>query len=1396
MALRSLRRRPFSLGLLVLAAAAACADPFDTTRTPAPRGTIGQELYGVVCDRIGAQSLHEDLSGASFRAICHPDASGSYASTVDQSQLPAVAGDAQNSDGLTVSAAAQTADRAYAVNRVEALARRRTDLIGSFDTIFPAGPVAVVDTGDADPTKSCTPNGTDSLGNQLTALLSRFQPLYADGTIPQSTESLSRIFDAIKASPDAQAAFTRFQAREGYRPLDLTLGVARPAIAYAGLRDLSNAALALLSGDAQPYNLSKLDSKGNRLPIPGPANTQFNALIAAAHDELLYATQDPAVAVLGTTFDSGPHRYVLNRPRTDLELLETLFYDQSAVYGAGGAPEYIALRDQRGYAKVALVNGAIPAPFQDTNNDQLADVDDSGNFLTTDGSTPPSPLPTLNGPAATRDGCGRAVRGGAASGASDDAGAGQDAGGGQDAASTADGSDAGPSTAGSGDAGTAPAACGAVDPASVIYQYVETSSVFATSLLHNLKPLANPDATAHHETLMYALAGAPVLFGARDGSPKSSKCYDPDPLNPGNCKTPSSLLSYDAFETDSSALVDLVYAFGQMLGDPTMDDTLAYVESLFRNELSSVARLAGDALAMKTAANQHTEAKIPAASTFWDEMLDVTVELEKEPGLLEDVLKALGADGSQNLGQIFASYMTYGDELSYDPANLNGPPLNVTTGSAGGEMVTPVDRTKADTGFNRSAMQRFLSLIHDTDGVTACNKEGAVVHAVGLPLIGNQDVCGSSNGDGALCSVPILDAGERPFHECEVFKIENLAKFYLDSIVGKGSIYFRPSILRNGLCIGPVCVGAATVSLIEESSGIGLNANDTYGFWDATDAKTFRPRPQWLNRLVFFDQANDSPSSGEPNYLTNHFLTDLQGPNIGSSVCPERVIQDPAPTAADASADGMVHGLRTCADGDWLGQRGKGTIFVWEKVGFYQAITPLLSAFVNHGREDIFIDLMETLNRHWADAQGSADECLVSSDPTAKYQSCTKDGVVTYEPLLAQDFQGDIIPALHDLEPKLESLTIPHCTATSYSATNPLPLCTAEQSLDGISVLADATRGLVDPAQALATGLADRHGVKTALRNDGSTNPQVTPIYLLTGALNAMDAAFAAAPSDPNDDRLAQWRLGRSQLVDQFLAVDGAGASSTFDNVAIPTFAPTLIDALRSQLLAQCPTTATPPFTRCAWARDTLTTELTNVVHGPVFAATMDILEALRTDPTSRAQLGQMLEYLLDAASKNDALPSLLATANDIIQVMKDDTNLVPLYQALAPAMAPSTLDAQGQFVQKNAVDASLALLGRISGRAFDASGHEICSAELDPNQILAFALQNLVTPASASSGQAPVLTIMDAIGDVNRADPSKSTSFQAIDYANVADNVSQFLIDPANGLEQFYAVVKNGTVQ
>src|SRR5262249_46020460 len=155
--------------------------------------------------------------------------------------------------------------------------------------------------------------------------------------------------------------------------------------------------------------------------------------------------------------------------------------------------------------------------------------------------------------------------------------------------------------------------------------------------------------------------------------------------------------------------------------------------------------------------------------------------------------------------------------------------------------------------------------------------------------------------------------------------------------------------------------------------------------------------------------------------------------------------------------------------------------------------------------------------------------------------SCSKDGTVTYEDTLAEAFSTDILPALHDTVGILDTTTIKTCTAADPKS----HACTTTKDVDGIQVLAAATRALVDPAYAKAQGLKDRFGKTTALRNDGTTNPQVTAIYLLTNALNGMDKAFTDyASTHPDDaDRQTQWRAARSQLVDQFLAAEGGGAT-------------------------------------------------------------------------------------------------------------------------------------------------------------------------------------------------------------------------------------------------------------
>ena len=1286
----------------------ACTD-IDTTRNAPPVGTVGEEVYGAFCDRVASLVFTEDLQGDSYRGVCHKE-SGQFADQVDQTKLPPILADAVDSNGNPVSVATQQAARTYALNRVGALVRRRQDLITAIDATIPAVLVPVKDTANPDKTQSCgVPSGTPdqiSLGLALADMLGRFGPLYDDGTMPRSTEALATLMTSFQGAADLQAAMARLASRVGYRPVVTALGAARPSISYAQMRDLANATLSLVSPDSTPYDLNAPhDAYGQRIPVPGPANPQLEQVIAAMQQQMATATVSPPLAPLTTTSDFLTNRTLLSRPRSNLEALSLVMMTEDPAFGAG-ASQYIVQRDSRGIAIVPLVGGLLPSPFVDTDKDGLPDVDALGQFVSSTGTAPPSPFFAVDAPtqAAAYDASQRSLVGG-----------------------------------------------------QLLYGYVDTTHTFTAATLSDLQPLLNPDLTQNHESLMYMLGGLYEMLGTRDTGTLSQYAY-----------SNGATLSYNAFHPENSPLVDLIYAVAQILGDPSTDDALVLTSSLMQNNQNDLARLVGAGLAFKDVANKHPEAVIPTKSTFWDEMIDVMVKVEQEPGLLEDVIRSTENSSSTLLGGVLANFMHFKDHISYDRGNLNGAPFNFTTNDHS-ELVTAVDRTQPDTGWNRSAFQKFIQLLHDTDGVTACNKNGASLHAQGVPILGSADFCSSSFP--YVCGTP-------SFQECEVFKIPNLAKYYIDSMVGKASIYLRPSFLRNGV----LGIGAATVDMMQKSSGI-------VGFWDPASSNTLRPKPQFLNRQVYFDIDNDSPNPGDPNYTTNHFLKDLMGAHtVGTVACPEVVIPDPDPTAPDADPDGMVHGLRNCPAGMDVFAKDPDGLFVLEDFSAYAAFAPMIQAFANHGREDLYLALLETIYRHWPDKNDSAD-CSNTGTVSTNPEYCAQDGAVTYEPLLAEALPNDLLPALSVVSIDTDTTYVEHCTAADPTT----HVCTTTSLLTGTDVLANTVRELIDPVHAQTTSLTDRHGKVTALRNDGTTNPQVTPIYLATNALDGIDASFAAL-ADPT--RWANWKLGRSQLIDQFLSIKGSTTTATFADPALPTITPTLIDMLRSQMSANCPTSYVPPYTRCTWARDDFTNNISDTIKGPLFSTTMDLLDAVRSNDNARTALEALLQYLVTAASQNDALPSVLATSNDLIQVLGDDQNLVPLYHALAPALAATTRDGGGHILQASLPDAELTLLSHIAGR-FMSGSTEMCADEADPNNILSQVMLRLVTPMTDSTGRAtqtPLDVIIDVIADVNRIDPSQTSKLQPGDYGAIASQVQDFLMNQQFGLEQLYEVVRKGT--
>ncbi len=338
--------------------------------------------------------------------------------------------------------------------------------------------------------------------------------------------------------------------------------------------------------------------------------------------------------------------------------------------------------------------------------------------------------------------------------------------------------------------------------------------------------------------------------------------------------------------------------------------------------------------------------------------------------------------------------------------------MNVSTGVLGGAPNTPTDLTQPTTGTNRSLFYRFLQLIHDARGVSLCNREGATVKAVlRVPVIGNVSV--------SIPDSPLVTAfwGKSSFRECEVFKMDDAAQFYVEAIVGKAAYVIRDPQLRSGVTINlgvttiPISATETTVQVLQDSSGLtGYQPTGTTdpslrtGFWTAPSSTQLMTRPEWLNRGLFMPNGVGAPAIPA---FQKAFSDALNPPHAGTSVCPLRDVSDPLPPSDPNYTPGGVIHLRACADGDWLDQRDPQTVFALETDGFYPAIAPLITPFTNRGRADLLVALLDTLYKHWPDQNATASECKL--DPNGG--TCTREGAVHFEPVLATAFR-DAFPAL------------------------------------------------------------------------------------------------------------------------------------------------------------------------------------------------------------------------------------------------------------------------------------------------------------------------------------------------------------------------------------------------
>jgi hypothetical protein len=196
---------------------------------------------------------------------------------------------------------------------------------------------------------------------------------------------------------------------------------------------------------------------------------------------------------------------------------------------------------------------------------------------------------------------------------------------------------------------------------------------------------------------------------------------------------------------------------------------------------------------------------------------------------------------------------------------------------------------------------------------------------------------------------------------------------------------------------------------------------------------------------------------------------------------------------------------------------------------------------------------------------------------------------------------------------------------------------------------------------------------------------------------------------------------------------------------------------------------------------------MAEVVSGPLFAAMMDVQEALRKDETARRELEQLMTYLLGACggatppsfcagslASGEELQATLASMVDILQILSNDDNLTPIFQAISNVATPESDEHPG------VADTTIKTLKALTGD------------EHDRYHVLDTILPRLVTPMDGGAGPAPIEVFIDAIADVHRIDASSQDALSADDYRAVMRSVGDFLTSETRGMEQFYFIVQH----
>ncbi|MCK6548035.1 hypothetical protein L6R52_19445 [Myxococcota bacterium] len=401
------------------------------------------------------------------------------------------------------------------------------------------------------------------------------------------------------------------------------------------------------------------------------------------------------------------------------------------------------------------------------------------------------------------------------------------------------------------------------------------------------------------------------------------------------------------------------------------------------------------------------------------------------------------------------------------------------------------------------------------------------------------------------------------------------------------------------------------------------------------------------------------------------------------------------------------------------------TLFAASASGMLASLRPVIQVFYDHGQMRLLFELFEVLHLHWAT---SASDYQSASGNAPRYSK--RSGIARYEPLLIDQF---------------ENARVLDATRKLLDETKDLRTQRGRLAHDLLLILA---RKLVDKD----TNLRARDG-RREVSFDGERITPLSPFDLVRYARARLKAAVR---------RSAQSQAEWDDLVDAvhrtFLKTERTGPESgRLQNPRALPVASAVLSFLEER--AQRHKDAGDLTT---WITVDVPQTVEDAITSPELPAMFDMLYAIDADTALNDAIVGLRDELLD---EQRGFPDLLVTAGDLMQTMKDASNLVPFARFLGRELDP---DAQLLFTLASMAEDTLAV---------DEDEHFL--------EVARRAIED------APSGRLYATGLGRAIRQVNRVNPLDEGTPDATDLVRITSKVARWLQDQEHGLEKFYDMVK-----